>query len=163
MFSQRLRAPSYICAVLLASSPVISAVLCAVGGAIPSPWRHFFYAAAGFILLCGTFVTLKFQFVEYIYEISEGERPGTYDLIVTSVLGKKITTECRIALSGSVTPVKKRMKTADKTKRYRLCQLFPGADKYIFTPFEAEGEYSILLCPNEEMLNVMKMLGVKIE
>ncbi len=107
----------------------------------------------------GIYTALRLQLTSYVYEISDDEKPGQYDLIIRSVCGKRIRTECRVSLRGRLEAAQYKKQRDEAMIRY--CPLFCDGTVRIFRPDEANGKYLVVICPDEEMLRIMIALGVE--
>ena len=143
---------------MLGVSPLCALALVTVGLNLDGIFRHVLFALALLVIAVGVTTAVCLQLPEYTYEISDADCPGQYDLIISSRLGKRLQTNCRVRTAGTLAPYDKKRRI--RTKKILCCRLFPGERKYVFLPDEAEGEYALLLCPNEEMVQILRQLGV---
>ena len=94
-------------------------------------------------------------FTVYTYTLERTETPGEYDLVVTERIGKAVRTVCRVGASGGTLSEERGKKTV------RIYSYRPALSSYAtvyFEPREADGEYMIAFCPDDEMKRLMYML-----
>lgn len=144
-------------------------ILFSIAGYPGVPYPVIYQVAAFTLCTAGIYFMVRYVLKQYRYEVSESsvvDASGLpiYDLVITEMVGKKVTVVARVALRD-MTDVTVLARSDDefKTKRNALCQ---GARvfKYENTPLSHAGcyisiptEQSVLLIPpDKKMIAILK-------
>jgi len=140
----------------------VLAVLLFLASYVIQTYKGIFQLAAA-ISVCASLLLSFKLLTSYIYEISENDTPGAYDLVITEVRGKKNRVVCRVSVpAGSLITLADNEKLPDVYGPKCDFTVW-GVDKstvMYFLPSEEEGGGIVRFAPDAEMVTIMERLGV---
>ncbi|MCR4681783.1 MAG: hypothetical protein K5647_00480 [Clostridiales bacterium] len=123
-------------------------------------WKGMWQTAGAAAAVASLLLSFR-MLTSYIYEISDDERPGEYDLVITEVRGKKNRTVCRVSAGkGRFMKPAKGEKLPD-VPGPRCDFTVWGADPdsvCVFLPSEEEGGGIVKFAPDREMAAMLAAL-----